>query len=136
MTVGASSFVLVDTSVWIKFFRFLNSHETEHLDFLLQSGAVRICDPVRAEVLSGARNDSERRRLRDLFDAVPLVQAPPNIWEQVEDIRYTLARKGHSTSLIDLWIACTAAFHGYALWTLDSDFTAVRTILPLSLYSF
>lgn len=118
--------VLVGTSVWVQFFRSAHTAEARHLGSLLQARAVRTCAPVRAEVLSGARMERERAQLRELFQAIPFLEAPVDLWDRVEEARFTLARKGHSPSLIDLMIACTAAVHQAALWTLDDDFTMIR----------
>ena len=49
--------IVVDSSVWVKFFRAAQSPEAIHLDGLLQGRAVRTCAPIRAEVLSGAQNE-------------------------------------------------------------------------------
>ena len=37
-------------------------------------------------------------------------------------------------SLVDLWIAVTADFHRVSLWTLDKDFTSIKTVIPVRLY--
>jgi len=126
--------VLVDTSVWVQFFRAGQTPEALHLDDLLQTRAVRTCAPIRAEVLSGARTDRERGQLRELFQAVPVLDLPADLWDRVEDARFALARKGHQASLIDLMIAWTAASHRTPLWTLDDDFSAVQRIVPFPQY--
>lgn len=121
--------VLVDTSVWVRFFRFAHTVEGLHLDGLLQAKAVRTCAPIQTEVLSGTRTQRERLRLRELFKAIPSLETPLDLWERVEETRFTLARKGFQTSLIDLMIACTAGTHRVPLWTLDGDFLAIREAL-------
>ena len=131
-----SAGILVDTSVWIKFFRFGHAGESLHLDSLLEARAVRTCAPVRTEVFSGAKTERERSRLKELFLAVPSLEFPADIWERVEETRFRLARKGHQASLIDLMIAVTAFFHETPLWTLDDDFKMIREAVALHLYSY
>jgi predicted nucleic acid-binding protein len=126
--------ILVDASVWVKFFRFSTAAESIHLDALLQAKAVCTCAPIRVEILSGARSDRERLHLRELFSAIPMKELPPDLWEEIEEARFTLARKGHQASLVDLMIAATAAHHQIPLWTLDEDFTFIRRAVRLPRY--
>ncbi|MBI3322302.1 MAG: PIN domain-containing protein [Candidatus Omnitrophica bacterium] len=126
--------VLVDTSVWVSFFRSAHTAEGRHMDGILQARVVRTCAPVRAELLSGARTERERAQLRELFQAIPLLDAPADLWDRVEEARFVLARKGHPASLIDLMIAYTASAHQAALWTLDDDFSAIRHALSFPRY--
>lgn len=124
----------MDSSVWVNFFRFKQSSEALHLDGLLQAKAVQGCAPVRAEVLSGARTERERLHLREWFKAIPMLMAPDNLWEQVEEVRFSLARHGYQVSMIDLIIASTAAHHHTPLWTLDEDFTVIHRVLSFPRY--
>lgn len=129
-----ASGVLVDASVWIRFFRAADAPESRHLDGLLQARAVTTCDPIRVEVCSGARTEHERARLRGLFKAVPVLAAPADVWDQIEDARFAIARRGHQSTLADLFIAAVAATHQAPLWTFDEDFVAIRHALPFPRY--
>jgi predicted nucleic acid-binding protein len=127
--------ILVDSSIWVKFFRAPHAPEAVHLDGLLQTKVVRTCAPVRVEVLSGTRTPRERMQLHEFFRAIPLLDPPTDFWDQVEDARFALARRGHQTSLVDLMIACTARHHRAALWTLDEDFSPIRETIAFALYT-
>ena len=126
--------VLVDTSVWIRFFRDGNSPEGEALDTLLSVAAAATCAPIRAEVLSGAPSQREFQRLRHLFDALVALEPPQHVWQRIEEHRFALLRRGHRVSLVDLWIALTAQAHGSSLWTLDEDFRRISAIVPIRWY--
>lgn len=126
--------ILVDTSIWIKFFREIQALESVHLDELLQVRGVRTCAPVHAEVLSGAPSQRERSRLRDFFSAIPTLELPADLWEEVEEARFQLARRGRQTSLIDLMIACVAREHQTPLWSLDEDFSLIEPVVHFSRY--
>ena len=126
--------ILADTSVWVRFFRSTESPEAVHLDGLLQARIVRICDPVRVEVVSGARTERQRMQLRELFHAMACLQLPEDIWERIEESRFVLARKGIQAKLIDLMIATIAVHHGVALWTLDDDFSLIHSAVPFPRY--
>ena len=60
--------ILVDTSAWIEFLRDTGSPVCRRMDEVL-ADMVATCDPVRMEVLAGARSDSHLRDLRGLLDS-------------------------------------------------------------------
>lgn len=124
--------VLVDTSVWVRFFRVADSPEAQTLDALLAAGPVATCPPIRAEVVSGAKNRREFDRLSDLFDALVNLEPPVEIWRKIEGHRFELAKRGYQASLIDLMIALTAYAHDVVLWSVDDDFTRIASIIPLT----
>lgn len=126
--------VLVDTSVWITFFRSAESSTTRLLDQLLAIGPVAICAPIRAEVISGAPTRSDFQRLRTFFSSLTDLPLPPNLWNDLEESRFALAREGYQASLIDLMIAHTAQWHQVPLWSLDQDFHRIAAVVPLRWY--
>jgi len=124
--------ILVDSSVWIHFFRSRQSGEARALDALLAAGPVATCGPVRAEVVSGARSAAEFQRLQSLFDALIELPAPADLWQRITLHRFTLARRGSQVTLIDLMIAVIVHDAGALLWTRDEDFNAIAKVLPLA----
>ena len=124
--------VLVDTSVWVKFFRTEGTPEGTLLKSLLAKATVATCAPIRAEVISGAPTQREFHRLRALFDALELLRPPEDAWVRIEEHRFSLARRGVQASLIDLLIALTAQTHGVNLWTLDNDFRSIASVIPVT----
>ena len=126
--------VLVDSSVWIRFFRVEGSAEARVLDTLLALGPVATCAPIRAEVVSGARTTREFNQLRGLFAALVDLDPPRGTWHRIEEHRFTLARRGYQASIIDVMIALTAEAHHAALWTLDKDFIRLSTVIPFDAF--
>ena len=92
--------VLVDASVWIRFFRAARSPEARALDALLALGPVATCAPIHAEVVSGATNAREFDRLRRLFSTLVMLQPPEDLWPRLEESRYALARRGYQASTL------------------------------------
>lgn len=117
--------VLVDTSVWVEFFRRPDSEHAMRLDALLDVDACALCGPVYAELISGARNAEERDGLRELLAALPTLDAPEDVWDQVGEVRHALARRGRQASLVDVLIAVIAASNAVPVYTLDADFDAI-----------
>src|ERR1700690_2782533 len=62
--------VLVETSVWVSFFRGSSSVYTDQLAELLQNNGVSTTSIIRAELLSGTRTESEYRALGNMLSAI------------------------------------------------------------------
>lgn len=66
--------ILVDSSVWIDYFRGTLNPESEMLDALLGSEPVAAGDLILTEVLQGFGSDRDFNQARKLFAAVPVIQ--------------------------------------------------------------
>lgn len=58
--------ILVDTSAWVEFLRDTGSPVCERVDALLDDD-LAVCDPIRMEVLAGARDETHLGDLRRLL---------------------------------------------------------------------
>ncbi|WP_299820545.1 PIN domain nuclease [uncultured Jannaschia sp.] len=65
--------ILVDSSVWIDYFRGTANAETDFLDGILGIESVAIGDIVLTEVLQGFSTDASFDRARTLFAALELI---------------------------------------------------------------
>ena len=65
--------ILVDSSVWIDYFRGTNSVAAESLDQLLQAEPVAIGDLILAEVLQGFTSERDFAEARKLLTALQVV---------------------------------------------------------------
>lgn len=127
--------VLIDTSVWVEFFREPNSNWAKTVELLL--GEKRVCTTplVMVEVISGARNRSEFHRLKRDFEALPRLEPPADLWEQLLESRWQLKNRGMAgVSIPDLIIAHTARAHQKIIFTRDRDFQRIQSFLDLKLF--
>ena len=69
--------ILIDSSAWIEFLGDTGSPVCNRVDELL-GGDVAICDPIRMEVLAGARSDEHLAALRGLLARASLVPTSPS----------------------------------------------------------
>src|SRR4249919_130111 len=100
--------ILVDTSAWVEFLRDTGSAVCERVDELLDD-AVAVCDPIRMEVLAGARDESHLTSLRGLLARATVVPVGPTHYEQAAAMYRSRRRKGESVrKLIDCLIAAAA----------------------------
>lgn len=126
--------VLVDSSVWVDFFHGRQTPEAETLDELLQEELVCTCRLIMAEIIPGANTEKEFHLLKDYFNALPLLEDPPEFWEQVLDWRFNLKREGvDGIAIADLMIAVLAREHECPLLTRDRHFRLMRPIMGLEL---
>lgn len=126
--------ILVDTSIWIGYFRNVPRADADRLASLIAAGKVATCGPVLAELLAGA-TPAQRPDLLETLLGLPWADLEPGAWLSVGDAAASLRRAGTSLPLTDLTIAVAAAHAGYALWSLDADFERIVPVLDgLRLY--
>ncbi len=114
--------ILVDTSAWIEFLRDTGSPVCQRVDALLDED-MAACDPVRMEVLAGARNDSHLRELRGLLARTSLIPTRAVDYEDAAALYRTCRRGGETVhKLIDCLIAAVAIRAGIAVLHADADF--------------
>jgi predicted nucleic acid-binding protein len=123
--------ILADTSVWIDYFCAGTSAESGKLGKYLEEDRICITSIIRAEILSGARNEDEFGELDENLSALPLLEDPHDLWDQVARSRFLLARKGIQSSMTDLAIAVLACHHQCMLFTRDKEFKQIATVLSL-----
>lgn len=116
--------ILVDSSVWIDYFRAADTPQVLLLDTLIGSTPLAVGDLIAAEVLQGVRDAREYKLVRQAFDA----------FEHVEIGGYDLAIKAsenyrHLRQLgftirktIDTLIATRCIEDGLTLLHADRDF--------------
>jgi predicted nucleic acid-binding protein len=127
--------VVVDSSVWIDFFRHRQSKVAPVIRNLVEENQARLTPIIRVELLSGARNEPEYRNLEELLVAVLTLEEPPDFWNRVARARFRLARAGLQASVPDVSIAVLAQCHGCSLFTLDRQFLLIAQNLGLKLFS-
>lgn len=123
--------ILVDSSAWIEFLRGTGSVAHRRLDELLAT-ELAICDPVRMEVLAGARDEQHLRSLRGLLARATLVATGPEDYERAAVLYRTCRRKGATVrKLIDCLIAAVAIREALPVLHADADFDLLARHTPL-----
>jgi predicted nucleic acid-binding protein len=125
--------ILVDTSVWVEYFRGGNPKLSARLDELIERG--RICIPaiVLAELIQGAKTEPERRTIEDLKDAFTVIDQKEGTWIEAGKLSFNVRRKGKSIHLTDCYIAMIARENGCSILTCDAHFRDIREILDIKL---
>lgn len=128
--------ILVDSSAWIEFLRATGSPVNLRLRSALQQGdELASTDVIVMEILAGARDDSDRDRLRRLLYGLEFIAVEgPADYEHAADL-YRACRAGGETprKLTDCLLAAVAIRSGAALLCEDSDFLTIARHSPLRL---
>ena len=116
--------ILVDSSVWIDYFRGVQSSQTDHLHALLGNEPIATGDLVLAEVLQGfasARDFNQGKKLLTSLQIIELVGG--DIAIQAANNFRTLRSLGITVrKTIDTLIATSCIEKGLALLYSDKDF--------------
>ena len=123
--------VLVDTSVWIEFFR---RPSRVDLPALVDLEEVVTCLPVLQEVLQGFREESAFALARESMLALPMVEAP--LRQEVFEDAVGLYRRARAAGLtvrssVDCLIAACALRNGLTVLHRDRDFGLLARVSPL-----
>ena len=127
--------ILIDTSAWIEFLRDTGSPICVEVDRLLGED-IAVCDPVRMEVLAGARDDAHLRQLRGLLARATVVPTGPADYESAAALYRVCRRRGETVrKLIDCLIAAVALREGMAVLHSDADFDAIARHSTLQVHT-
>ena len=123
--------VLVDSSVWIDYFR--AGRHAKELESLLDNGRVVINDLVLAELIP-ALHVKRQSHLIDLLRELEREPLLPD-WDEVIRLQITCLRHGvNGVGIPDLLIAQNAMQNGLELMARDGHFRQLARYAPLQLH--
>ncbi len=125
--------ILVDTSVWVDFFRNTPTAQAEWLDRNLGVEGIVVGDLILAEVLQGFKDDrgfNEARRLLGHLEQVSLAGEAMAI-DAARNYRKLRALGVTVRGTVDVIIATRCLADGYRMLHRDRDFDAFETHLGL-----
>ena len=123
--------VLVDSSIWIEFFR--GSDNDARLDFLIEENLVVVNDLILAELVPALHL---RRQLK-LISLMREVACPPlNLdWDDLIQMQIVCLSHGiNKVGIPDLMIAQHAIQNGLELYTRDKHLKLIAQYVSLSLH--
>lgn len=128
--------ILVDSSIWIEFFRRSEAPASLILDSLLAHRLVYTTGLVKAEVVPGAQSPRDFRRLQALFNALPLAPEREGFWAHLIRFRHRLQTKGVTgIGIPDLIVATVAIQNRKLVFTADEDFPRMLPHVPVRLFT-
>lgn len=116
--------ILVDSSVWIDYFRSADTPQVALLDSLLGRSPIAIGDLIAAEVLQGVRDEREFDLVKNTFDAFDHINlAGYELVIKASENYRTLRKLGITIrKTIDTLIATRCIEDGLTLLHADRDF--------------
>ena len=126
--------ILIDTSAWVEFLRATATDADVAVQEAL-AGDMATCDPVRMELLAGARTDQELSSLRSLLSRAVHLPTATSDYEEAA-LLYRRARAAGLTvrRQIECLIAAIAIRHSVVLLHADRDFTSLAECSALQIH--
>jgi tRNA(fMet)-specific endonuclease VapC len=125
--------VLIDTSVWIEFFRKKESSISSRLKEYLKLNQACYTGPIAVEVYQGAKTPKEIQIIDQLFQTIHYVEITRKHYHHAGVISQKAAREGKIFSTIDMILASVAHDEQLLLFSLDTHFQEISRYCKLSL---
>jgi predicted nucleic acid-binding protein len=125
--------ILIDTSVWIEYFRNRSSNISNKVDEALSKKEVFVPKIVIAELIQGAKSEREVSIIRDFLEAFHIIDQKEDTWVKAGELSFNLKKKGKMVNLTDCYIAVIAQEHHCQIFTLDEHFKEIQKSLTIHL---
>ena len=117
--------IIVDTCVWIEFFREPASEFTLHLKSLLRERKVIMVGMVMAEILQGVKTPKEASLVEQNLAKLPYLEITRDIWVTAGKMSSSLRRAESIIPHSDLIIAAIALSGNHEIFTVDQHFNKI-----------
>jgi predicted nucleic acid-binding protein len=125
--------ILIDTSVWIEYFRKRSSDLSNEVDEILSRREVYVPKIVVAELIQGSKSEQEVSIIRDFLEAFNIIDQKEDTWVKAGELSFNLKKKGKIVNLSDCYIAVIAQEHSCQILTLDEHFKDIQKTLNIRL---
>ncbi len=129
--------VLVDTSVWSLALRRRivdTSQHVQELIKLINNMHVQMIGPIRQEILSGIRVESQFVAVRDQLRSFPDLLLTSDDFEYAAELFNIVRAKGIQGSNTDFLICAVSLRHSLPIFTTDNDFNLFAKHIPIKLH--
>lgn len=125
--------VLVDTSIWINYFR--NNSNSEALHYLFDSERIAINDVILAELIP-AMNVFGKKEPIAMLKAIEKFPVFAN-WDELIEIQTLCLKNGvNGVGLSDLMIVQSAKEYNAIIFAHDKHFRLIKDALDIELFEF
>ena len=122
--------VIVDTSVWIEYFRSEKNSAT--LDFLIDEDLIIINDLILSELIPSLKVRNQRKIIK-LLSSINKIDLSIN-WNQIIEFQFKCLKNGlNGIGIPDLIVAQNAKQNNCEIYSLDDHFRLMKDILKLQL---
>lgn len=117
--------VIVDTSVWIEYFKGGHEPARAALRDLIRAEQAALVGVVLAELLQGCRTPKEADTVLSKLAGLRFLETNFTTWKRTGELSASLRRKGITLPLSDLIIAALALEHHCQVYALDPHFERI-----------
>ena len=122
--------VIVDTSVWIEYFR--SGKNSATLDFLIDEDLIIINDLILSELIPSLKVRNQRKIIK-LLSSINKIGLSIN-WNQIIEFQFKCLKNGlNGIGIPDLIVAQNAKQNNCEIYSLDNHFRLMKGILKLQL---
>ena len=127
--------ILIDTSVWIDYFKGNDASLHNKVDYALTHSHIYIPKVVLAELIQGAKSEKETAVIEEFIEAFHIIDQKEDTWLKAGRLSYSMKRKGVTVHIIDCYIAIIANESGCSIFSLDEHFRNIKKFLPIELFA-
>jgi predicted nucleic acid-binding protein len=116
---------LVDTSIWVEFFRGRQPAIKNRVFSLLDQKRVIINGVIILELLMGARSNKEINFIKEKLANLNSLSEDINFFIYAGDLGKEIRKTGMNLPLSDIFIAAHARLHNLMIFTMDKHFESI-----------
>lgn len=131
--------VIVDTCIWSLALRRGSSYRSPivvELENLIKDFKVQMIGPIRQEILSGIRSQSQFKKLKKRLGSFQDLPILTKDYEKAAEFYNLCMSKGIQGSNTDFLICAVATRNKFSLYTTDKDFQLFSKHIPIKLHAF
>ena len=125
---------MIDSSVWIPYFRDKKYKLTPLIKELMEKDSVYINGIIQTELLKGAKSEKNYRTLKNSFNGLQFLEIDKGLFDSISDAAFKLRRKGVTVPLTDLIIAIQCIENHLILIQEDKHFKFIQEHFDLNVY--
>ncbi len=125
--------ILVDTSVWIDYFKGQNGYIVNLMDAIFTKNSIYVPKVVIAELMQGCKSEKEISVVEEFLDAFYIIDNSQNTWIKAGKLSFLMKKQGKTVNLIDCYISVIARENDCAVFTLDKHFDDIKNFIKIKL---
>ncbi|MBC8413115.1 MAG: PIN domain-containing protein [Nitrospira sp.] len=116
--------VLVDTCIWIEFFRG-SRQVVKKMQPLIEKATARTAGMVLFELFQGVKSTKERGILQDVMKGIPYAEMRQETWMNAAMLSQSIRSKGITLPPSDILLAQIAIENDLEIFTIDEHFKKI-----------
>lgn len=118
--------VLIDTSIWVEFFRGKDEKIVRLVSDLIRAERAALAGVVLAELIQGVKKESDNKIIEETMTALSYFEVSRQTWKKTGDTLKKLRSKGMTLPLSDVLLATIARENDCEILTSDLHFNQME----------